>query len=67
MVSSELLLANLLHKFDWKTTLSGEEEEGETILDMSEFFQMILHRSNPLCAVAIPHISGNSFETNRGY
>ncbi|KAL2933838.1 Cytochrome P450 71A25 [Bienertia sinuspersici] len=48
MASSQLILANFMHKFDW--ALPGGEE-GET-LDMSESFGINMHRNTPLLAVA---------------
>ncbi|XP_021719925.1 cytochrome P450 71A26-like [Chenopodium quinoa] len=48
MASSQLLLANLMHKFDWK--LPGEAE-GESV-DMSESFGITMCRNTPLFVVA---------------
>ncbi|XP_010696008.1 cytochrome P450 736A117 [Beta vulgaris subsp. vulgaris] len=49
MASSQLLLANLMHKFDWE--LPGKAEVDS--MDMSESFGINMHRGTPLFAVAI--------------
>ncbi|XP_010667688.1 cytochrome P450 736A117 [Beta vulgaris subsp. vulgaris] len=48
----ELVLANLMHRFNW-TLPAGIE--GDT-LDMSESIGVTIHRKTPLLAVATPHI-----------
>ncbi|XP_057534640.1 cytochrome P450 736A117-like [Amaranthus tricolor] len=52
MASSQLVLANILHKFDWELPdgLCGET------LEMSESFGINMHRNTPLFAVARAHI-----------
>ncbi|XP_052182542.1 cytochrome P450 736A117-like [Diospyros lotus] len=50
MVVNELVLANLVHKFEWE--LPGEAKAEE--LDMAECPGVAIHRRNPLLAVAIP-------------
>ncbi|KAL8508368.1 hypothetical protein ACS0TY_018830 [Phlomoides rotata] len=49
MAVIEFLLANLLHKFNWKLP-DGEEDKG---LDMSEKTGITMHKGVPLLAVAI--------------
>ncbi|XP_010525236.2 PREDICTED: cytochrome P450 76C4-like [Tarenaya hassleriana] len=44
-----LLLASLLHSFDWKLQNGVVPED----LDMDEAFGSILHKANPLCAVPV--------------
>ena len=50
MTTIELVLANLVHKFDW--TLPDHEVKSG--LDMSECVGLILHRKVPLLAMATP-------------
>lgn len=45
MVANELVLANLVHQFNW-------ELPGLETLDMSETFGLTMHRKTPLLAVA---------------
>jgi len=49
MVANELVLANLVHQFNWE--LPGGDAGLET-LDMSETFGLTMHRKTPLLAVA---------------
>ncbi|XP_010243385.1 PREDICTED: cytochrome P450 71A1-like [Nelumbo nucifera] len=51
MVANELVLANLLHKFDWKLPGGSSGED----LDMTEASGTTAHKKHPLVAVAIPH------------
>lgn len=53
MAVNELVLANLVHQFDW--ALPGGKE-GEETLDMSETVGLTMHRKTPLIAYAVPHI-----------
>ncbi|XP_021720167.1 cytochrome P450 71A3-like [Chenopodium quinoa] len=48
----KLVLANLVHKFDWKLPAGVK---GET-MDMSESTGLTIHRKPPLLAVASPHL-----------
>lgn len=50
MANNELMLVNLLHKFDW-TLPNGIKGED---LDMTEGFGLSTRRQNPLLAVATP-------------
>ncbi|WOH10588.1 hypothetical protein DCAR_0730057 [Daucus carota subsp. sativus] len=52
MATNEFVLANLLHKFDWKLP-NGTTEEN---LDMCESTGVTIHRKVPLLAVADPRI-----------
>ncbi|KAL2330855.1 hypothetical protein Fmac_018436 [Flemingia macrophylla] len=47
MLVSELVLANLVHKFDWALP------SGDNTIDMSETTGLTLHKKNPIIAVAI--------------
>ncbi|URE22940.1 cytochrome P450 [Musa troglodytarum] len=51
----ELVLANLLHCFDWEARLGKGEE-----LDVEEAFGMVVHRKRPLCLVAKPYEYGKA-------
>ncbi|KAL8118415.1 cytochrome P450 736A117-like isoform X2 [Apium graveolens] len=51
MVTNELALANLLHKFDWE--LPNGMKGGN--LDMTETTGLAIHKKEPLLAVAIPY------------
>lgn len=51
MVTNELVLANLLHKFDWELP---NETKGKD-LDMTETTGLAIHKKEPLLAVAIPY------------
>ncbi|XP_021749882.1 cytochrome P450 71A25-like [Chenopodium quinoa] len=55
IANNELVLANLMHKFDWM--LPGGAD-GET-LDMTECIGLTAHREIPLLATATPAIAGN--------
>lgn len=50
MASTELLIANLIHKFDWRLP-DGVEC---STLDMSECFTISMHKNTPLLATALP-------------
>ncbi|CAL5374199.1 unnamed protein product [Camellia sinensis] len=50
MAVNELVLANLLHKFDWELPGVAKAED----LDMTECPGVTIHRGIPLLAVAIP-------------
>ncbi|KAK7323262.1 hypothetical protein VNO77_26727 [Canavalia gladiata] len=52
MVVNELVLANIVHQFDWALP-SGVV--GERTLDMSETVGLTMHRKTPLLAVALPN------------
>ncbi|XP_021863518.2 cytochrome P450 736A117 [Spinacia oleracea] len=52
IANNELVLANLMHKFNW-TLPAGVK--GET-MDMSESTGLTIHRKTPLLAVATPHL-----------
>ncbi|XP_057416754.1 cytochrome P450 736A117-like [Lotus japonicus] len=49
MVANEIVLANLIHQFDWEIP-SGFA--GEKTLDLSETVGLTMHRKSPLMAVA---------------
>lgn len=51
MAKTELLLANLVHNFDWRLP----EGVGTQNLDMTECFTVSMHKNTPLIACAIPH------------
>ncbi|CAO2840529.1 unnamed protein product [Amaranthus hypochondriacus] len=53
MASTELLIANLIHKFDWRLP-DGVEC---STLDMSECFTISMHKNTPLLAAALPPIA----------
>ncbi|XP_021720180.1 cytochrome P450 71A25-like [Chenopodium quinoa] len=55
IANNELVLANLMHKFDWM--LPGGAD-GET-LDMTECIGLTAHREIPLLAIASPTTAGN--------
>ena len=50
MASNELVLANLVHKFDWQLPNGAKGEE----LDMTEYPGVAVHRKNALLAFATP-------------
>ncbi|XVE56693.1 hypothetical protein DITRI_Ditri04bG0031100 [Diplodiscus trichospermus] len=50
MKINELLLANLLHKFDWSLPGGANEKD----LDMNESVGLTIHRKYPLIAIANP-------------
>ncbi|KAH7528351.1 hypothetical protein FEM48_Zijuj05G0063400 [Ziziphus jujuba var. spinosa] len=50
MVANELLLANLVHKFDWSLPDGAKPQD----LDMTECAGSTIHRKVPLLAVATP-------------
>ncbi|MED6193677.1 hypothetical protein PIB30_021818 [Stylosanthes scabra] len=50
MAVNELVLANLLHQFDWRLP----SNEGNNYLDMSETVGITMHRKTPLVAIATP-------------
>ncbi|XP_022729302.1 LOW QUALITY PROTEIN: cytochrome P450 71A26-like [Durio zibethinus] len=50
MKINELLLANLVHKFDW--SLPGGAKQND--LDMNESFGLTIHKKSPLIAIANP-------------
>lgn len=52
MANSELLLANIVNKFDWMLPAGAKCDS----LDMEECYLTTVHRSTPLLVVAIPHI-----------
>lgn len=51
MVTNELVLANLLHKFDWELPNGTKGKD----LDMTETTGLAIHKKDPLLAVAIPY------------
>lgn len=51
MANIEIVLANLMHKFNW-TLPAGVNGE---MLDMSECAGLTIHKKSPLLAVATPH------------
>nr|XP_017218301.1 PREDICTED: cytochrome P450 71A26-like [Daucus carota subsp. sativus] len=51
MVTNELVLANLLHKFDWELANGTKGED----LDMTETTGIATHKKEPLLAIAIPY------------
>ncbi|KAK7291589.1 hypothetical protein RIF29_06855 [Crotalaria pallida] len=51
MAVNEIVLANLVHQFDWGLPDGASVEN----LDMSETFGLTMHRKIPLVAVATPH------------
>jgi cytochrome P450 len=53
MAVNELVLATLVHKFDWALPGGASEDD----LDMTESTGMPTHRKHPLKAVAIPHLA----------
>lgn len=52
MVANEIVLANLIHQFDWEIP-SGFA--GEKTLDLSETVGITMHRKSPLMALATPN------------
>ncbi|GAB4849551.1 hypothetical protein Ancab_004345 [Ancistrocladus abbreviatus] len=53
IVVNELVLANLMHKFDWALPIGVHCDT----LDMNESIGLTAHRATPLLAVATPHSS----------
>ncbi|KEH17335.1 putative cytochrome P450 [Medicago truncatula] len=53
MVVNELVLANLVHQFDWSLPSGVERDQS---LDMAETTGLTIHRKFHLLAVASPHI-----------
>lgn len=53
MVVNELVLANLVHQFDWSLPSGVERDQS---LDMAETTGLTIHRKCHLLAVASPHI-----------
>nr|AQY76217.1 cytochrome P450 [Thapsia garganica] len=51
MVTTELVLANLLHNFDWELPNGTKGKD----LDMTETTGTVIHKKEPLLAVAIPY------------
>ncbi|KAL9253882.1 Cytochrome P450 736A117-like protein [Drosera capensis] len=51
LANNKLVLANPMHKFDWKLPAGAEA----TTLDTSECIGQTIHRKNPLIATAIPY------------
>lgn len=51
MVTNELVLANLLHKFDWELPNGMKGED----LEMTETTGLAIHKKEPLLAVATPY------------
>ncbi|KAK8542521.1 hypothetical protein V6N12_015117 [Hibiscus sabdariffa] len=58
IVNVELILANLLHRFDWKLPVGMDPQD----LDMAEVFGASLRRKHDLCLVPLPHQFGTSDE-----
>jgi hypothetical protein len=50
MTTNELVLANLVHKFDWALPDGARAED----LDMTQRTGLTIHRKVPLLAVATP-------------
>ncbi|PNX57920.1 cytochrome p450 71a26-like protein [Trifolium pratense] len=53
MVVNELVLANLVHQFDWSLPNGVERDMA---LNMSETTGLTIHRKFPLMAIASPHL-----------
>lgn len=51
MTANEMVLANLVHKFDWSLPGGAAGED----LDMSEIGGITIHRKYPLLAIATPY------------
>ncbi|XP_034216289.1 cytochrome P450 71A26-like [Prunus dulcis] len=56
MITNEIVLANLVHKFDW--TLPGGARAED--ISMTECTGLVIHRKAPLVAMAAPRFSENS-------
>ncbi|KAK2974659.1 hypothetical protein RJ640_030267 [Escallonia rubra] len=52
MATNELVLANLVHKFDWALPGKAKGED----LDIDECTGLTIHRKNPLLAIATPSV-----------